>query len=65
MMYACDMESFERVEKVVKKLLEYGIISFWFLSHPYSFRLSPPLNISEERMHSVGKNDSTSSFRNN
>lgn len=55
MMYACDMESFERVEKVVKKLLEYGIISFWFLSHPYSFRLSPPLNISEERMHSVGK----------
>jgi acetylornithine/succinyldiaminopimelate/putrescine aminotransferase len=55
MMYACDMESFERVEKVVKKLLEYGIISFWFLSHPYSFRLSPPLTISEERMHSVGK----------
>jgi len=24
-----------------------GLISFWFLSHPYSFRLSPPLNITE------------------
>ncbi len=55
MMYACDMESFERVEKVVKKLLEFGVISFWFLSHPYSFRLSPPLNISEQRIHQVGK----------
>ena len=48
MMFAFDMESFERVEKVVKRCLEKGLISFWFLSHPYSFRLSPPLNISEE-----------------
>lgn len=47
MMYAFDMESFERVEKVVKRCLEKGLISFWFLSHPYSFRLSPPLNIKE------------------
>lgn len=47
MMYAFDMKSFERVEKVVKKCLEKGLISFWFLSHPHSFRLSPPLNISE------------------
>ncbi len=47
MMFAFDMESFERVEKVVKKCLEYGLVSFWFLSHPYSFRLSPPLTISE------------------
>lgn len=50
MMYAFDMESFERVEKVVKKCLEKGLISFWFLSHPYSFRLSPPLNITEDEM---------------
>ena len=47
MMFAFDMESFERVEKVVKKCLEKGLISFWFLSHPNSFRLSPPINISE------------------
>lgn len=50
MMFAFDMESFERVEKVVKRCLEKGLISFWFLSHPYSFRLSPPLNITEEEI---------------
>ncbi len=55
MMYAFDMESFERVEKVVKKCLELGLISFWFLSHPYSFRLSPPLNISELEMIKAGE----------
>jgi acetylornithine/N-succinyldiaminopimelate aminotransferase len=55
MMFAFDMESFERVEKVVKRCLEKGLISFWFLSHPYSFRLSPPLNISEEEMRKAGK----------
>lgn len=50
MMFAFDMESFERVEKVVKRCLEKGLISFWFLSHPYSFRLSPPLTITEEEI---------------
>jgi acetylornithine/succinyldiaminopimelate/putrescine aminotransferase len=50
MMFAFDMESFERVEKVVKRCLEKGLISFWFLSHPYSFRLSPPLNITEQEI---------------
>jgi acetylornithine/succinyldiaminopimelate/putrescine aminotransferase len=50
MMYAFDMKSFERVEKVVHKCLEKGLISFWFLSHPDSFRLSPPLTISESEI---------------
>jgi acetylornithine/N-succinyldiaminopimelate aminotransferase len=50
LMFAFDMISFERVEKVVKKCLEKGLISFWFLSHPYSFRLSPPLTISQEEL---------------
>ena len=50
MMFAFDMKSFERVEKVVKKCLEKGLISFWFLSHPDSFRLSPPLTITEEEI---------------
>ncbi|MBX2947880.1 MAG: aspartate aminotransferase family protein [Crocinitomicaceae bacterium] len=54
MMFAFDMESFERVEKVVKKCLEDGLISFWFLSHPYSFRLSPPLNITEGEIRKAG-----------
>jgi 4-aminobutyrate aminotransferase-like enzyme len=48
------MKSFERVEKVVKRCLELGLISFWFLSHPYSFRLSPPLNITAAEMRKAG-----------
>jgi acetylornithine/succinyldiaminopimelate/putrescine aminotransferase len=55
MMYAFDMESSERVAKVVEKCLQKGLITFWFLSHPYSFRLSPPLNISEEEILRAGK----------
>lgn len=54
MMFAFDMKSFERVEKVVKRCLELGLISFWFLSHPYSFRLSPPLNITEDEIRNAG-----------
>jgi acetylornithine/N-succinyldiaminopimelate aminotransferase len=50
MMFAFDMESADRVEKVVLKCMEMGLISFWFLSHPYSFRLSPPLNITESEI---------------
>jgi 4-aminobutyrate aminotransferase-like enzyme len=32
------------------RCLEKGVITFWFLSHPNSFRLSPPLNITEEEI---------------
>ena len=55
MMFAFDMSSFERVERVVKKCLEMGLISFWFLSHPDSFRLSPPLTITEEEIKKAGE----------
>jgi acetylornithine/N-succinyldiaminopimelate aminotransferase len=55
MMFAFDMESNERVAKVVDKCLEKGLITFWFLSHPYSFRLSPPLIISEDEIREAGK----------
>lgn len=55
MMFAFDMESFERVERVVKRCLEMGLISFWFLSHPYSFRLSPPLTISEDEIREAAR----------
>lgn len=48
LMFAFDMESAEIVNKVVEACLEKGIITFWFLSHPYSFRISPPLTISME-----------------
>jgi len=55
MMFAFDMESSERVAKVVAKCLEKGVLTFWFLSHPYSFRLSPPLIISEDEIREAGK----------
>ena len=55
MMFAFDMASFERVEKVVKRCLEKGLIAFWFLSHPDSFRLSPPLTISEDEVRKACK----------
>jgi acetylornithine/succinyldiaminopimelate/putrescine aminotransferase len=50
MMFAFDMESPERVEKIVMRCLQKGVLTFWFLSHPYSFRLSPPLNITENEI---------------
>jgi acetylornithine/N-succinyldiaminopimelate aminotransferase len=55
LMFACDMASFERVDKVVKKLLDMGVISFWFLSHPYSFRLSPPITITRSEIKLLGE----------
>jgi len=55
MMFAIDMVSAERVQKVVDKCLEYGLITFWFLSHPNSFRLSPPLTISEKEIIEAGE----------
>ncbi len=54
MMYAIDMESEAKVAQVVEKCLEKGVLTFWFLSHPNSFRLSPPLTISKEEIEEAG-----------
>lgn len=48
--FAIDFETEEEVQKIVLGLLEQGLISFWFLSCPHSFRIAPPLNISEEEI---------------
>lgn len=55
LMFAIDMESFERVKKVVDRCLDKGLIGFWFLSCPYSFRLSPPISITLEELTLAGK----------
>jgi acetylornithine/succinyldiaminopimelate/putrescine aminotransferase len=47
-MFAFDLKSADDVEKVVNCCLDQGLITFWFLSHPYSFRLSPPLNLDQK-----------------
>lgn len=50
LMFAVDLDSAESVQKVVEGCLANGLLTFWFLSTPYSFRLAPPLNISEAEM---------------
>ena len=47
LMFAVDFDSEERVQRIVQYALDKGVICFWFLSHPASFRLAPPLTISE------------------
>ena len=52
--FAIELGSFERVQQVVNKCLEKGLIGFWFLSTPTAFRLSPPLSITEEEIQLAG-----------
>lgn len=46
--FAVDLESEELATQVILKGLDLGILMFWFLSVPNSFRLAPPLNMSED-----------------
>ena len=55
MLFAFDMESSARVARVVKGCLNNGLILFWFLSNPNSFRISPPLNITENEIVEAGR----------
>ena len=50
LMFAIDFESEERVQRIVTSALENGVIGFWFLSHPYSFRIAPPLTITDNEI---------------
>ena len=50
LMFAFDFDSEERVNKIVQYAKEHGVICYWFLSHPNSFRIAPPLTISEEEI---------------
>lgn len=50
LMLAVDFETAEIVSRIVLNAKSLGIICYWFLSHPYSFRLAPPLTISHEEI---------------
>jgi acetylornithine/succinyldiaminopimelate/putrescine aminotransferase len=50
LMFAIDFDSAERVSAIVNKAKELGVICYWFLSHPYSFRIAPPLIITPEQI---------------
>lgn len=54
LMFAIEMTDFNRVKKVVDCCLEKGLIGFWFLSCPNSFRLSPPISITKEEIRAAG-----------
>ncbi len=54
LMFAIEFDSADIVQKIVEKLLDKGVISFWFLSCPDSFRLAPPINISDEEIEKGG-----------
>ncbi|RMG78400.1 MAG: aspartate aminotransferase family protein [Bacteroidetes bacterium] len=50
LMIAVELTSADEVQKIVKHCLNEGLITFWFLSNPKSFRLQPPLIISKEEI---------------
>ncbi len=50
LMLAVDLGDADRVQRVVHRCLEHGVLGFWFLSCPTAFRIAPPLTISEEEV---------------
>jgi acetylornithine/succinyldiaminopimelate/putrescine aminotransferase len=50
LMFAVDFDSAERVNRIVENAKQKGVICYWFLSHPFSFRIAPPLTITEAQI---------------
>ena len=50
LLFAVDFHSAEKVSAIVNHCKANGVICYWFLSHPYSFRIAPPLTITEEQI---------------
>lgn len=50
LMFALDFDSAEQVNRIVENAKENGVICYWFLSHPHSFRIAPPLTITVEEI---------------
>lgn len=50
LLFAIDFESADIVSRIVEEGKKLGVICYWFLSHPYSFRIAPPLTITEEQI---------------
>ncbi len=49
-MIAVDFDSAGRVNRIVEYAREGGVICYWFLSLPNSFRIAPPLTITEQEI---------------
>lgn len=50
LLFAFDFESETVVNNIVNYAKDHGVICYWFLSHPYSFRIAPPLTITEDEI---------------
>ena len=50
LLFAIDFESAELVSRIVQEGKMRGVICYWFLSHPNSFRIAPPLTITPEEI---------------
>jgi acetylornithine/succinyldiaminopimelate/putrescine aminotransferase len=50
LMFALDFDTDETVNRIVAHARDHGVICYWFLSHPYSLRIAPPLTISNEQI---------------
>jgi acetylornithine/succinyldiaminopimelate/putrescine aminotransferase len=50
LMLAVDLENEEKLSRLIELCRNNGIIIYRFLSHPYSFRISPPLTISKHEI---------------
>lgn len=55
LMMAIEFKNAELVQAIVKECLEQGVITFYFLSCPESFRLAPPINCSDEVLKAAGE----------
>lgn len=50
LLFAVDFDSADRVNRIVEHAKQKGVICYWFLSHPNSFRIAPPLTITQEQI---------------
>jgi len=50
LMMAVEFDSFDLVSKIIKKSMELGLITDWFLFCNNAIRIAPPLIISEDQI---------------
>lgn len=50
LLLAVDFDSADKVSAIVNHCKANGVICYWFLSHPHSFRIAPPLTITSEQI---------------
>ena len=50
LLFGFDFENETIVNSIVAYAKDHGVICYWFLSHPYSFRIAPPLTITDDEI---------------